>query len=143
MVKIWTQMPFFNQEYNCYYFQIAIFHKSYRWINMCIVTIGSYTKNQDQREFHCKMLDIYLKKNEHEGSYLKSGAWFFPKVQADCNTTKILKPFDIWEILRIKIEKSDVLVAILTTDSYGTITEASYAAGIGHVLYILFLHQLC
>lgn len=85
-----------------------------------------------------EMLNIYMEKNEDEGSYLKSGAWFFPKVDKMANKEKIISALEVWEILKKKIEISDVLVALLTPDAYGTITEASYAGGIGDIAVYTF-----
>ena len=80
-----------------------------------------------------EIFNIYLKKNNDEGTYKKSGAWFFPKIHENSDISANLKPIDIWNILKSKIEISNILVAILTSDSYGTITEASYAAGLGGI----------
>jgi len=85
-----------------------------------------------------EMLSIYLKKNKDEGSYIKGGAWFFPKVDSSIKKKKTLSAIDIWEILKKKIEISDVLVALLTPDAYGTITEAAYAGGKGDIAVYVF-----
>ncbi|WP_316359377.1 hypothetical protein [Candidatus Neptunichlamydia sp. REUL1] len=83
-------------------------------------------------------LKKYLERNINKGSFLKGGAWFFPKIKDSNKNQEPLSPIDIWLILKRKIEMCNILVAVVTPDSYGTIMEAAYAGGRGDIAVYVF-----
>jgi len=86
---------------------------------------------------------IYQEKEIHYPNYIQSGSWTLRPLNQEGGLTvnnlpEDLNPLDVWEMVKMKIENSDIVVAIINTLSYGTILEAGYAAGLNRVsLYVL------
>lgn len=86
---------------------------------------------------------LYVEKEVEYPGYVQTGMWTMRPVQEGGDLAKStlpedLQPSHIWEMVKTKIEQSDVVVSIVNDLSYGTILESGYAAGLGRVaLYVL------
>jgi hypothetical protein len=85
----------------------------------------------------------YVEKRVVCDNYISHGPWILRPIVDDGvfhpnNFPSEITPYDIWGMVRCKIEMSDVLVALVDTSSFGTIVEVGFAAGLGTVaVYVL------
>jgi len=85
----------------------------------------------------------YSEKEEFFGSYIYNGPWTLrPPVSDDVfafnNMPADLTPVDVWNMVKQKIESSDVFLGILNNKSFGTIAESGYACCCKNIaVYIL------
>lgn len=85
----------------------------------------------------------YIEKCVEFDCYISHGPWILrPIIEEGSfyqnNFPDDILPLDIWRMVKCKIEMSHVLVAVVDLKSFGTITEAGYAVGLGTVaVYIL------
>lgn len=90
-----------------------------------------------------KIHTLYVEKSTDYETYIHNGPWILRPIGGNAaytqnNLPKDLAPEDIWNMVREKIETSHVLVAIISSLSYGTIAEAAYATALNTVaVYIL------
>lgn len=87
--------------------------------------------------------NIYTQKTEICENYIYNGPWILrPPTSNDTfsmnNMPDKLSPKNIWEMVKVKIESSDVYLGIVNSKSYGTIAETGYACKCPNVaVYVL------
>ena len=86
---------------------------------------------------------LYIEKVYISEKYIYNGPWILRPPLSDTefslNQLPIdLKPNHIWDMVRDKIESSDVVLGIINSKSYGTIAEVGYACNCKTVaVYVL------
>lgn len=86
---------------------------------------------------------LYIGKEVEYPAYTQTGMWTMRPLKESGNLAentlpKDLQPIHVWEMVKTKIEQSDIVVSVVSQLSYGTILESGYAAGLGRVaLYVL------
>ncbi len=87
--------------------------------------------------------DLYITKTTTYDTYIHNGPWILRPIIAEGTFYQnpfppSLAPYHVWEMVKTKIERSDVLVAIVNPKSYGAIVEVGYAVGLGTLaVYVL------
>ena len=79
-----------------------------------------------------QVFEIYTQKIYIQGLYIYNGPWILrPPISGDVFTLntlpKSLTPMHVWDMVKSKIESSDVFIGIINSKSYGTIAELGYA----------------
>jgi hypothetical protein len=75
---------------------------------------------------------LYIGKEYADENYVYNGPWILrpPLAENEFSASKLpacLKPNHIWDMVKVKIENSDVVLGIVNGKAYGTIAEVSYA----------------
>ncbi len=79
-----------------------------------------------------QIYSLYVEKTFVEKNYIYNGPWILrpPLSEKEFSTNQLpsdLKPIDIWNMVKEKIESSNVVLGIINNKAYGTIAEVSYA----------------
>lgn len=102
-------------------------------------TILNIKSNMSIKEVH----DLYVTHSIQKESYIYNGHWILrpPTSEIDFTENKMpsdLKPFNIWNMVKEKIEDSDIVLGIINQKAYGTISEIGYACSKGTIaVYVL------
>lgn len=93
-----------------------------------------------------EVTNAYANKILDKGKYLYNGHWILRGISAensfkDNNIPKNISPYDIWNMVRQKIETSDIVLATINSKAHGTIAEAGYAAQSGRIAVYLLPDQ--
>lgn len=89
------------------------------------------------------VMEAYHKKSELCDGFIHNGPWILRPPISDNSFTENrmpegLKPNDVWNMVKGKIESSNVYLGIISSKSYGVIAEAGYACKCkGVAVYIL------
>ena len=94
----------------------------------CVLSISSEMSPEEIRY-------LYVNKIQDKESYIYNGPWILrpPLPSGDFEKSKLpkaLKPYHIWDMVKRKIEDSDIVVGIVNCKAYGTIAELGYASSI-------------
>ncbi len=78
------------------------------------------------------VIEAYVEKIYVTKRYIYNGPWvlrapFYENVFAENNMPPDLKPINVWEMVKQKIDSSDIFIGIISGKSYGTIAEVGYA----------------
>lgn len=81
----------------------------------------------------------YTTKTIARTNHIKNGHWILRPPNAQENNLPInLPPYLIWQMVKKKIEDSDVSAGIINLKSFGTILEAGYASSLNKMPVYLF-----
>ncbi len=81
-----------------------------------------------------EVISVYAEKELKRKGFIHNGPWFLRPMKkegvfVDNCMPKDLTPYNVWEMIEKKIDTSNVIVAVVNLQSYGTIAEAGYGAG--------------
>jgi hypothetical protein len=94
--------------------------------------LSYFVLNIDSSMTVVQIKQSYIEKVFIDKKYIYNGPWILrpPVSDNEFSLNKLptdLKPSHIWDMVRNKIESSDVVVGIISNKSYGTIAEVGYA----------------
>jgi len=90
-----------------------------------------------------EIYSLYVKKQMLHGSYIYNGHWILrpPTSENRFLSPRLpggLTPFHVWQMVKKKMDESDVVVGTVNPKSYGTIAEVGYACNCGNTaVYVL------
>ncbi len=85
---------------------------------------------------------IYTSKTIKRADHIKNGHWILrPPNSQENNLPKNLPPYLIWQMVKKKIEGSDIFAGVINLKSFGTILEAGYACSLNKMPVYLFFDK--
>jgi nucleoside 2-deoxyribosyltransferase len=102
-------------------------------------TILAISPDMSVQEIH----DIYISHSIPRKAYIYNGHWILRSPLSESHFTENrlpenMRPLDIWDMVKEKIDTSDIVVGIINSKAYGTIAELGYASSKGTIaVYVL------